>query len=83
MASTSSHVSFPLPLPTIPPDEIMPLKDIQAHPSLFLGPGFAAAFVEAIGIGIILSQFYTFQSRWSNESRIIKILAVFVTTVAM
>ncbi|KAI5119581.1 hypothetical protein M0805_006466 [Coniferiporia weirii] len=58
-------------------------QNVSKHPAQFVGPNVAGAIVQSIETGILINQSVRFWSRSSGEPGIIKLLAAFVSIVAL
>ncbi|KAI0074682.1 hypothetical protein K474DRAFT_1510690 [Panus rudis PR-1116 ss-1] len=56
---------------------------LMHHPQDFIGPNVMNVLVQAVETGIILNQAFTFLSRAERENWVIRVMALFVTSVAM
>lgn len=57
-------------------------SDLYSHVDL-VGPGTISLFFQGLLSGVVISQFSTFLDRVERESRVLVVLAVFVTIVAL
>ncbi|CAL1703152.1 unnamed protein product [Somion occarium] len=59
------------------------LPYLQEHPAYFIGPNIMGIFIQAIEMGFVINQFFTFWSRADRESSVIKTIVLIVTSVAV
>ena len=58
------------------------LPDLQAHPAYYIGPSLVGTLVQALEMGFLLNQFFTFWSRSDRGYFVIRFIVIFVTLVA-
>ncbi|OCH83990.1 hypothetical protein OBBRIDRAFT_458786 [Obba rivulosa] len=59
------------------------LQHLESNPVLYIGPSIASLFVEAIEIGILISQSFTFWERAGGERTTVRVLVAWVTCMAL
>lgn len=59
------------------------LPDLQAHPAYYIGPTIVGTMIQALEMGFILNQFFTFWSRADRGYVAIRSIVIFVTLIAL
>ncbi|KAK7676223.1 hypothetical protein QCA50_020802 [Cerrena zonata] len=59
------------------------LPDLQEHPAYYIGPNVVGIMIQALEMGFILNQFFTFWSRSDRGYTVIRCIVIFVTLVAI